>query len=131
LRKPQMRYCAGKLRMEQATLRRRQSAYPYNGWVAINAGGGRHEFECELLDTGVFDQPLLRDRSDRPRNALVATVTTEQLLIGGTTGFFDSIVVRDGPRDDVGSGGEIFTGLDDKNTTRFSCCRENLSQIAT
>jgi hypothetical protein len=33
-----------------------QAAYPYDELVATNRGRGRHEFEYELLDTGVFDQ---------------------------------------------------------------------------
>jgi hypothetical protein len=33
-----------------------QAAYPYNDLVATNRGRGRHDFEYELLDTGVFDQ---------------------------------------------------------------------------
>src|SRR4029079_11859675 len=32
-----------------------QAAYPYDNIVATNGGRGRHEFEYELLDTGVFD----------------------------------------------------------------------------
>src|SRR5512133_3397103 len=33
-----------------------QSAYPYEDLVATNGRRGRHDFEYELLDTGVFDQ---------------------------------------------------------------------------
>ncbi len=33
-----------------------QAAYPYDDLVATNGGRGRHEFEYELLDTGVFDE---------------------------------------------------------------------------
>jgi len=33
-----------------------QAAYPYDNLVATNRGRGRHEFEYELLDTGVFDE---------------------------------------------------------------------------
>jgi len=33
-----------------------QAAFPYADLVETNRGRGRHEFEYELLDTGVFDQ---------------------------------------------------------------------------
>src|SRR6187399_350240 len=33
-----------------------QAAYPYGDLVATNGGRGRHEFEYELLDTGVFNE---------------------------------------------------------------------------
>jgi len=33
-----------------------QAAYPYDDLVATNRGRGRHDFEYELLDAGVFDQ---------------------------------------------------------------------------
>jgi mannosylglycerate hydrolase MGH1-like protein len=33
-----------------------QSAYPYDNLVTTNRHRGRHEFEYELLDTGVFDE---------------------------------------------------------------------------
>ncbi len=33
-----------------------QAAYPYNDLVETNRHRGRHEFEYELLDTGIFDQ---------------------------------------------------------------------------
>jgi len=33
-----------------------QAAFPYADLVASNRGRGRHEFEYELLDTGVFDE---------------------------------------------------------------------------
>ena len=33
-----------------------QAAYPYDDLVETNRGRGRHEFEYELLDTGVFDE---------------------------------------------------------------------------
>ena len=33
-----------------------QSAYPYDDLVKINRERGRHEYEYELIDTGVFDQ---------------------------------------------------------------------------
>src|SRR5512134_2618293 len=33
-----------------------QAVYPYNDLVATNRSRGRHDFEYELLDTGVFDQ---------------------------------------------------------------------------
>ena len=38
-----------------------QAAYPYDDLVETNRRRGRHDFEYELLDTGVFDdEPLLR-----------------------------------------------------------------------
>lgn len=33
-----------------------QAAYPYGDLIHVNRSRGRHEFEFELLDTGVFDQ---------------------------------------------------------------------------
>src|SRR5205823_10048843 len=33
-----------------------QAAFPYANLVETSRGRGRHEFEYELLDTGVFDQ---------------------------------------------------------------------------
>src|SRR5436309_1281932 len=35
-----------------------QAAYPYANLIETNRGRSRHEFEYELLDTGVFDQNL-------------------------------------------------------------------------
>ncbi len=53
-----------------------QEAFPYADLVATNRGRGRHEFEYELLDTGVFDQ-------DRYFDVFVeyAKETPEDLLI--------------------------------------------------
>jgi hypothetical protein len=53
-----------------------QTAYPYRDLVETNSRRGRHEFEYELLDTGVFDQ-------DRYFDVLVeyAKAAPEDILI--------------------------------------------------
>src|SRR5262249_21920034 len=53
-----------------------QAAYPYANLVDTSRGRGRHEFEYELLDTGVFDE-------DRYFDVFVeyATASPEDLLI--------------------------------------------------
>src|SRR5262249_53179481 len=53
-----------------------QAAFPYSNLVDTNRGRGRHEFEYELLDTGVFDQ-------DRYFDVFVeyAKASAEDLLI--------------------------------------------------
>jgi mannosylglycerate hydrolase MGH1-like protein len=53
-----------------------QAAYPYGDLVATNGGRGRHEFEYELLDTGVFNEDRYFDvfveyAKDSPEDILV------------------------------------------------------------
>src|SRR6185503_19332429 len=53
-----------------------QLAFPYNDLAETNRHRGRHEFEYELLDTGVFDDSRYFDvfveyAKDAPENILV------------------------------------------------------------